>query len=112
MAFSDRLQKQLEAVNMRHLDLAEAVGVSRAAVSMWCSGAMVPRSKTLYKIAEALNCTIDDLLDPEDIQAHARALWASLSPAGRSALIATLEQWTKNGVDPPQADAKDGSKTD
>lgn len=42
--------------------LAAAVGVSDAAVCQWETGKQLPRAALLPKIAEALNCTIDELL--------------------------------------------------
>ena len=42
--------------------LAEAVGVTDAAVCQWETGKQLPRAALLPKIAETLNCTVDDLL--------------------------------------------------
>ncbi len=46
-------------------DVAEKIGVSDAAVSMWETGKTSPRSSLLPTIARLYGCTIDDLLTPE-----------------------------------------------
>lgn len=42
-------------------ELAKKINVSRTTVSMWETGAANPTADKYPKIAEALNCTIDDL---------------------------------------------------
>lgn len=42
--------------------LAEALGVSRQAVSKWESGAALPEAATLLTLAELLDCSLDDLM--------------------------------------------------
>ena len=51
-----------EANGYTQIQLAQAIGVTQGAVSQWESGAVAPRSTLLPKIAELLNCTVDDLL--------------------------------------------------
>ena len=48
--------------NMTQNDLAEKLNVSRTTVTMWELGKSAPNIQTLKKIAEILNCTVDDLL--------------------------------------------------
>lgn len=45
--------------------LAEALAVSRQAVSKWESGATLPEAATLLTLAEALDCTLDQLMREE-----------------------------------------------
>ena len=46
--------------------LAEYVDVPRAVIAKWEAGITTPRNKTLIKLAEPLNTTVDDLLrEPE-----------------------------------------------
>ncbi|MCI9415483.1 MAG: helix-turn-helix transcriptional regulator [Clostridiales bacterium] len=47
--------------NMSQRELAEIVGVGQAAISMWEGGANRPRAERLPVLAQALNCTIDQL---------------------------------------------------
>ena len=48
--------------------LADAVGVTDAAVCQWEKGKQLPRASLLPKIAEALDCTVDELLAPDSPQ--------------------------------------------
>jgi transcriptional regulator with XRE-family HTH domain len=41
--------------------LAELLGINQSTVAMWETGESMPRAALLPKIAEILNCTIDDL---------------------------------------------------
>lgn len=45
--------------------VAEKIGVTDAAVSMWESGKTRPRAALLRQIAALYGCTVDDLLAPE-----------------------------------------------
>ncbi len=42
--------------------LAELLGVKQSHVSRWESGVYLPNATTLKKLAEVLNCQIDDLV--------------------------------------------------
>ena len=46
-------------------EVAEALGVSAAAVCQWETGKTVPDSRKLPRIAEVFCCTIDELLSPD-----------------------------------------------
>ena len=45
---------------------ADAVGVSVAAVGMWETGVRTPRVLTLIKIADTLNCSVEELIRKEE----------------------------------------------
>ena len=47
-------------------DLAEKVGTNASAISRWELGKNEPRISTIRKLAEILNCTIDELLEDTD----------------------------------------------
>ena len=47
---------------MSQIELAETLGVTQGAVSQWETGQSIPRGATLLRLAEALNCTVDELL--------------------------------------------------
>lgn len=49
--------------NMTQADLAELLGVTPAAISRYESGERIPDIVTAAKIANALGCKIDDLID-------------------------------------------------
>lgn len=47
---------------MKQIELAMKIGVSQGAVSQWEKGYTMPKADLLPKIAQILNCTIDELL--------------------------------------------------
>lgn len=63
MGLGGRIQELLDARNMSRKDLAEASGLTEAAISRYITGARVPKSISLSAIAKALNVTSDELLD-------------------------------------------------
>ena len=50
------------SLNMTQSDLAIVLGVSRSALAMWETGKSLPRAELLPKIAQILNCSVDELL--------------------------------------------------
>ena len=55
------LKKRRLAAGLSQKDLAERLGIVQSAISAWESGEKMPRASQLPALAEALNCTIDDL---------------------------------------------------
>ncbi|MFJ8508109.1 helix-turn-helix transcriptional regulator [Streptomyces avermitilis] len=53
--FGPWLARQLKLADMTQTELAQAVDVTRAAVSAWITGRAAPRSETIERIARALN---------------------------------------------------------
>nr|MBR4279809.1 helix-turn-helix transcriptional regulator [Clostridia bacterium] len=53
-------------VGMSQEDLAVASGVSRISIVRYESGERVPDIKTAARIANALGCKVDDLINKED----------------------------------------------
>lgn len=58
----ERIQLLLEARNMTRRQLAEASGLTEAAISRYITGARTPKSISLSAIAKALGVTSDELL--------------------------------------------------
>lgn len=50
-------------LNMTQKDLSDKVGVTQAALSKYELGESTPSVKVLKKLAKALNCTVDELLE-------------------------------------------------
>lgn len=50
-----------EEAGLTQRELAERIGVERSSVAKWESGDAFPRGALVGRLAEALNCTIDDL---------------------------------------------------
>ncbi|MET7645730.1 helix-turn-helix transcriptional regulator [Streptomyces sp. NPDC005426] len=54
MEFGPWLARQLKQSGLNQADLAQRIGMTRAAVSAWITGRATPREETIAKIAEAL----------------------------------------------------------
>lgn len=61
--FGKNLRRLLSLKNISQLDLADAIGVSPAAVSQWCSGKVVPRMNKIDAICKFLGVERSDLLE-------------------------------------------------
>lgn len=57
-------QRRLE-LGMTQEELALVLGVKQTAVSMWETTDVRPKSSRLKDVADALGCTVDDLLRKE-----------------------------------------------
>ena len=51
-----------EKNKLTQISLATALGVKQSTVAMWENGENKPRADKLKKLAEILNCTVDELL--------------------------------------------------
>lgn len=65
MSFSEKLRSLLESREMRAIDLANATGLSGAAISDYLNGKKEPRGKQSVEIAKALNVSLDELWETE-----------------------------------------------
>ena len=52
-----------EAAGMTQVQVAKAIGVTKAAVNDWEHGRFAPRGKRLPQIAKLLGCTVDEILE-------------------------------------------------
>lgn len=48
--------------NMTQNELAQEMGISRTTVTMWEVGSAKPTADKLLKLAQVLECTVDELL--------------------------------------------------
>lgn len=62
MIFANNLVKLLERRGMSQADLANSLGVTESAVSLWCSGKNSPRMSKVDKICELLGCSRSALM--------------------------------------------------
>lgn len=60
--FGKNLDYLLRTSGIQQNELANRLGVSKSAVSMWVTGSAVPRMDKVQRITEILNCSINDLL--------------------------------------------------
>lgn len=67
MEFNEKLQKLRKGNGLTQEELADALYVSRAAVSKWESGRGYPNIESLKAIAKLFSVTIDDLLSGEEL---------------------------------------------
>lgn len=56
-----RIKELRKAAGMTQMELAEEVGVVQSTVAMWETGGAYPETVRLPRIAEVLQCSIDDL---------------------------------------------------
>ena len=63
--FSDRLRQALAEARMTQKQLADAAGVTEAAISHYLAGDRIPRSSVAAAIAKVLSCSVDELLGVE-----------------------------------------------
>lgn len=61
--FGVNLAELLEDAKMTQRDLADASGLSEAAVSNYIRGRQMPGVKAIVNIADALGCSTDNLVD-------------------------------------------------
>lgn len=59
------LKKQREKRGITQAELAKKLGVTQEAVTKWETGRNKPRASTLIKLAEILDCSVDELLKEE-----------------------------------------------
>ena len=67
MEFNEKLQKLRKSKGMTQEELAEALFVSRTAISKWESGRGYPNIDSLKEISKFFAVTIDELICPEEI---------------------------------------------
>jgi len=87
--FAQNLNKYLEAREERQIDLANAVGVSQAAVSCWCSGVKMPKMDRIAQICAHFGCEFSDLLgeqNPTDDK-HFLFLYEQLSAESKEKVV-------------------------
>ncbi len=71
MEFNEKLQELRKQKGLTQEELAEALYVSRTAVSKWESGRGVPNIESLKAISKCFSVSIDELLSSEEILAIA-----------------------------------------
>lgn len=58
--FSNQLRRWLNRKHITQEELAERIGTTQPMISRYVNGSVLPSYFTLYKIAEVLECSIDD----------------------------------------------------
>ena len=73
MELNEKLQQLRKQKNLTQAELAEALYVSRTAISKWESGRVYPNIDSLKAIAKYFSVSIDDLLSGEELLTLAEA---------------------------------------
>ena len=60
--FGRNLEARMHGKNWNQSDLARAAGVGRDSISTYIRGLVMPDPKNLVRLADALGCTVPDLL--------------------------------------------------
>ena len=68
MEFSEKLQELRKSRSLTQEELAEALFVSRTAISKWESGRGYPSIDSLKEISRFFSVTIDDLICSDEIR--------------------------------------------
>ena len=107
MSFADKLQAERRKNGLTQEDLAEALGVSRQAVSKWEQGEGWPEAEKLLALADRFGVSLDYLMDrvPQDMAPAGNA--ADSSSAGIPADPSSpeiLSYVPKQGDDPLNLD--------
>ena len=58
-----KIKEKRESMNMTQEELAEKLNIGRSTISMWETGESLPRTATLIKLAEVLDCSVGELLE-------------------------------------------------
>ncbi|MDN3390892.1 S24 family peptidase [Pseudoalteromonas sp. APC 3691] len=63
MTFQDRLTEQMAAVDIKAVEIARKLKISKGTVSQWCTGLNKPRGENAVKLAKALRCNVSWLME-------------------------------------------------
>ncbi len=112
MEFNEKLQELRKSRGLTQEALAEALFVSRTAISKWESGRGYPSIDSLKEISRYFSVTIDELICPEELLSAAEAEKQAFAGRTISFLSNTLDLLTAvllflpvfgNGTDAPAA---------
>jgi len=56
-----KIKVRLAELDMRQQDLSEKLGVTKQTMNAWVNGRSTPTLETAFKIANVLECKVDDL---------------------------------------------------
>ena len=62
------IRKYRELLHLTQREVAEKMNVTPHAVTQWETGVRNPRLNCLKKLADILHCSVDDLLESNDIK--------------------------------------------
>jgi DNA-binding XRE family transcriptional regulator len=56
-----KIKIRLAELEIKQQDISEKLGVTRQTISLWANGKSNPTLETAFKIANLLDCKVDDL---------------------------------------------------
>lgn len=62
----DAIKNRRQELNMTQAELAKKLGVTQSVVAKWETNTCCPKSARLKDVADALGCTVDELLRKEE----------------------------------------------
>ena len=65
LIFSTNLNRIMNEMNLKQVDIAKIAGVSTASVNYWSQGIYIPRMNKIQTIATALNIPVTDLIEEQ-----------------------------------------------
>lgn len=102
-SFRLRLLHAMQQAGLKQIELAEKTGIGRAMISQYLAGAYVPKQTNLYKLAQALNVSVEYLLglterpesnqtdEDEGLKAVARRIETEFGPEDAEAISKALD---------------------
>jgi SOS-response transcriptional repressor LexA len=63
MTFQERLIEQMSAADIKAVEIARALKISKGTVSQWCTGLNKPRGENAVKLAKVLRCNVSWLME-------------------------------------------------
>ena len=67
MFFSDSLYELMKERKISQRELAERTGLTERAISKYINGTIIPKATSIVKLAIALDCTTDDLINFDEM---------------------------------------------
>jgi transcriptional regulator with XRE-family HTH domain len=112
--FVERLQRAMGDAKLNQPQLAERIGVSKAAINGWLLGKAPPAEANIRSAARALGVRAEwlasgeepmlpDEIEPTEEERDLIKAWRKLPPSGRE-LYAPLIRWSGEQQQPPLAD--------
>ena len=53
----------LKEKNMSQVNIAKCIGKTQSLVSQWVNGVCTPQPSDIFKLAEALNCSVEEIVN-------------------------------------------------
>ena len=98
MEFNEKLQELRKSKGLTQEELAEAIFVSRTAVSKWESGRGYPNIDSLKELSRYFSVTIDELICPDEIITAAENEKRALIGSYTALLCGVLDIFMKAGA--------------